>query len=504
MRGRVVPRIWTPPLRDLDDPASSYGYELAEFADRIDWPLDPWQRWLAIHMGELLPDGRPRFRMVLVLVARQNGKTLLTRLLTLYWLFVEIPHLYDGLDKPVVLGTHTSRDYAKKSWKAVIDMAKNTPMLERHIGRKAVTLQVGEEEFRTLRGAAYMFSATNRRAGRGLTVGRNVLDELREHRDWEAYRASINAMNAVDDAQAVAITNQGDDRGVVLDSLRGSALDFIETGQGDHRLGLFEWSAPAGADPTDPEALAMANPDLGNRIQLDALMGDAIRAKAEGGAVLAGFRTEVLCQRVDLLDPAIDPEKWTACQAVEPVDLAAHRRRVAVCLDVSLDGSHATLVAAATIGGVTHIEALQTWHGYGCTAAVRRDMPVILAKVRPRVVGWFPGGPAAAIAAALGGRDRSDPRAPWPPRAATVREIGAADVVPVCMGFAEQVATLEVRHAGDALLSQHAKQTQRLKRGDGWVFTRRGSGPVDGTYAMAGAVHLARTMPAALPPLEVV
>src|SRR6202000_432276 len=91
-----------------------------------------------------------------------------------------------------------------------------------------------------------------------------------------------------------------------------------------------------------------------------------------------------------------------------------------------------------------------------------------------------------------------------PPRAATVREIGAADVVPVCMGFAEQVATLEVRHAGDALLSQHAKQTQRLKRGDGWVFTRRGSGPVDGTYAMAGAVHLARTMPAALPPLAVV
>jgi phage terminase large subunit-like protein len=44
-------------------------------------PLDPWQQWVAIHIGELQPDGRPRFRQALIIVARQNGKTHLCKVL---------------------------------------------------------------------------------------------------------------------------------------------------------------------------------------------------------------------------------------------------------------------------------------------------------------------------------------------------------------------------------------------------------------------------------------
>jgi hypothetical protein len=36
----------------------------------------------------------------------------------------------------------------------------------------------------------------------------------------------------------------------------------------------------------------------------------------------------------------------------------------------------------------------------------------------------------------------------------------------------------------------------RLKRGDAWVFSRKGEGHCDAAYAAAGAVHLARTLPA--------
>ncbi|MBB4682954.1 hypothetical protein [Amycolatopsis jiangsuensis] len=51
---------------------TSYGFDVEEFArDTLRRPLDPWQRWAAIHGGELLPDGRPRFR-ILLLIARQN------------------------------------------------------------------------------------------------------------------------------------------------------------------------------------------------------------------------------------------------------------------------------------------------------------------------------------------------------------------------------------------------------------------------------------------------
>lgn len=485
--GSPTPRIWTPPLRELT-PETSFGFDLIDFAEAIGWPLDPWQRWLAIHMGELLPDGRPRFRMVLALVARQNGKTLFARVLTLYWMYVE--------QVPLVLGVSASREMAKESWRKVIEMASANPWLAEVQHTERYTLS---EECFTAEGSAYRFAAPNQRAGRSFTVHRGVLDELRELHDWDTYNALINAMNAVPDAQAVAITNQGEAGAVVLDSLRDSAITFIETGQGDPRLFLAEWSAPNGADPTDPEALALANPDLGNRLQLDSIIGQAIRAKNAGGIELAGFRTEVMCQRVTLLDSAIDEDAWRAAGTDDPLDLAAHRDKLALCVDVALDGSHATLVAAAQIQGITHVEVVQVWHGYDATAKLRRDLPGLVERLKPRALGWFPAGPAASVAASLsakaGGRS-------WARARTRVAEL-TTETAAVCMGLAEQVAAREVQHPRDEMLTNHVQATQKLRRGDAWVFTRRGSSPIDGTYALAGAVHLARTLPAALPPLEV-
>lgn len=478
--GRVEPRIWTPPLRELT-PETSFGYDLIEFAEEIGWPFDEWQKWLSIHIGELLPDGRPRFRMVLALVARQNGKTTFVRVLTLYWMFIERVAL--------VLGTSTNRDLAKESWAEVVKMAEASDLLSEELEAKYVRTQMGEETFWNVHGSRYRFSAKGRKAGRSLTVDRLIFDELREHTNRDTYNAAVPAMNAVLDGQCVAITNQGDENSELLDELRDAALEFIETGAGDPRLGIFEWSSPNGADPTDPEALAYANPDLNRgRLRLDNLMGEAIKAKRSGGSALSDFKTEYMCMRVTLLDPAIDPDAWLACGTDEPLDLADHRRRLALGLDVSLSGDHATLVAAVHLDGITHVEVVQAWHGFGATAALRAELPGLVAKLRPRTLGWLPGGPAAAVAAGLAKRSG------WPPRGCVVEEI-RADVPAVCMGLAEQVLAGEVEHPRDEMLTQHVTQTQKLNRGESqWVFTRRKSGAVDGTYAMAVAVHLARTV----------
>lgn len=492
VRGRVEPRLWTPPLRPLT-PQTSYGYDLIDFAHTIGWPLDPWQQWLAIHMGELLPDGRPRFRVLLVIVARQNGKSVFCRILTLYWMFVECVEL--------IIGTNTSRDTAKASWRKVIEMAEGIDLLARDLAPVHTREATSEENFYNTLGANYQFAAPNRRAGRSKTVDRAILDELREHRNRDTWDALINAGNAVTDFQAVAITNQGDTTAIVLDELRTTALDFIETGKGDPRLFLAEWSSPTGSDPADPHALAYANPDLGNRIQTDALIGQALQAKAAGGETLARFKTEIMCQKVHLLDPAIDPGLWDDAGTGDPVDLAAHRRSTALCFDVALDGSHATLVAAATIDGITHVEVVQRWTGFGCTKALRADLPGVVARLRPRVVGWYPGGPAAAVAADLTAR-RSG-RGAWPPRNVRVEEL-RVEVPAVCMGLAEVVGAGQVRHPRDDMLTTHVEATQKLRRGEAqWTFTRRSSAPIDGTYALAGAVHLARTLPPPLKPVVV-
>lgn len=491
VRGRTEPRLWTPPLRELT-PETSYGFDVIDFArDLLRHPCDPWQEWLVIHAGELLPDGRPRFRTVLTLVSRQNGKTEVPVILSAYWMFVEAV--------PLILGTSTQVTYAKESWQKLVNLIEDTDDEQLNALRPSPrwTREAnGEVEARTTEGSRYKIAASNAEGGRSLTVHRLVLDELRQHHDYTAWDAAEPATSAVWDAQVWALSNAGDDRSVVLNEMREEALTFIKTGEGDPRLGLFEWSAQEHADPTDIEALAQANPAMGTpatggRIDPEALLAKARKAVAAGGSKLAGFKTEYMCIRVRQLNPAVDPSAWRAC--LDPGDLTGVRSRVAVCLDVAPDEQHATLVAAAVLpDDRTRVEVVAAWSGTGCTDALRRELPGLLARVRPQALGWLPTGPAASLAADLAERKG---RAGWPPAGVTVAEI-RGELAAVCMGLAEQVGARRVVHSDDPLLNDHIGGSQRLVRGDTWVFSRKGEGHCDAAYAVAGAVHLARTLPA--------
>lgn len=511
--GSTLPRLMTPPLVAGEPgdcpcgcaltPVTSYGFDVIDFArDVCGTPLDPWQQLAAIHLGELLPDGRPRFRVVLILVARQNGKTLLAKVLVHYWMHVE--------RIPLTLITSTDRKYAERTWQDIHETATENEWMRADLGPKPVYKSTGRETFTTADRAELIFAANNGRAARSTTLHRWLCDELREHKTRAAWGSASKAQNAVPSAQTVCISNQGDDESILLDSLRDPAVEFIETGRGDPRLGLLEWSSPDGAEPDDIDALAQANPNMGRGCSCtsdtheahgpdpDALLGDAGRAKRAGGLELSEFKTEVMCRRVQLLDPAIDPELWTAARRDLP-DLAEHRDKVALCLDVSLAGDHASLIAAAELDGKIYLDVVKAWSGHGCTKQLRADLPGIVARVRPRVIGWFPDGPAAAIAADMAERRTAG----WPPRRVKLQAI-TAETASACMSLAELVKTLEVVHGDDPMLTAHIGNGQRLRRGDRWVFGRRGAGPVDGAYAAAGAVHLARMLPPAPPPLSAV
>lgn len=457
------------------------------FAEHVlERPLDEWQQWAVIHGGELLEDGRPRFRTLVLIIARQNGKTELLVVLSLYWLFVE--------RRALTLGTSTNLSYAKESWEKAVKLAQESEELVGEIER--VRRAGGEESLVTVDDCRYRIAASNSKGGRSLTVDRLIMDELREHGNWDAWDAAVPAMNAVPDAQAWGITNQGDDKSVVLESLRSSALGYIETGDGDERLGLFEWSAPDGSDPDDAHALAQANPSAGRRIEWDTLLGQARRVKAAGGMELVGFRTEVMCMKVANLDPAIDATAWGEC--LDPGDLEGVRSRVAMCVDVSLDGQHATLVAAAMLSdGRVRGEPVAAWDS---TSSMRRDLRRIVTRAKPARFGWLPDGPAAAITADLSAKKsgKSGKRDGWPPEGVEVEEI-RGEISAVCMGLADLVEARQFVHSADPLLDQHVLNAERKYSGDGWRFTRRGAGQCDASYALAGAVHLARTMPASSP-----
>jgi phage terminase large subunit-like protein len=483
VKGKRSPRYWTRPLRPLTR-ATSYGYDVIDFAKEIGFPLDPWQEWTVIHIGELLEDGRPRFRKVLVLVSRQNGKTRLLKILTLYWLY-KAP---EQQQVERILGTSTTRDAAKDALEETIDLAVEADLDHLHwktIGNEH--MEVGRKE--------YGIAATNGRAARGKSIDRLIVDELREHNSWDAMQAAEPTMSARPFGQQFMISNQGDDSSIVLDSYRKEAITFIETGEGDERLGLFEYSAPDGSDPENLEALAQANPNMGHRLEPDDLLRLARSAKADPGR-LNGFKTEHMCMRVDHLDPAINPEKWKLCAVkADPATwMAEMRGSVCLCVDLSRDGTHATLYAAAPEeSGKIRIAIAKAWEGPDPTKQMRTELPALIKEIKPAKFGWFPSGGAAAVAADLTFADM--PRLKVEP----IR----GDLTIACMGFSDSVTGEMIRHSDDALMNKQVSSATRHWNGDRWMFIRKGKVPVDAVYAAAGAVHLARTLPPPKPPLVI-
>jgi hypothetical protein len=397
--GRVEPRLWTRPLRDLT-PETSFGFDVNRFQrDILGRPFDPWQEWLTIHAGELLPDGTPRFRVVIVVVARQNGKTEVPVGLSLYWQVVEQVGL--------VLGTSTKLDYAKESWTKAVELAERAPGLadmvpshrsvgaEAHKRRRLWLRESNGETASKLAGTRYKIAAANSEGGRSLTVARAILDELRQHHDYSAWDAVIPAGNAVDDFQAWCLSNAGTSQSVVLNDERDAAIKFIETGEGDERTGLFEWSAPDGASPLDVDALAQANPNLGRRVNLDGLLSQARKAVLKGGDKLAGFRTESMCQTVPMLEHEIEPEAWD--ELADPDSQIVGRPAFSV--ETALDQSAACIGSSGWRNdGLVHTEVIDDRPG---TAWVPERFVELVRRWRPLMIALDPSSPAAFLAAPI-------------------------------------------------------------------------------------------------------
>jgi hypothetical protein len=122
------------------------------------------------------------------------------------------------------------------------------------------------------------------------------------------------------------------------------------------------------------------------------------------------------------------------------------------------------------------VGVVAAWNDLG---AVRRELPELIKEHKPKSLGWFPSGPAAALMAdmlTIKGTKRV--------------ELKGVDVHAGCRGFAEEVSSRQLVHGNDPLLNAHVLGSQTLPSGDGWRFQRRG-GNVDAAYAAAGAVHLA-------------
>lgn len=462
LQGRTEARLFTPPLRPLTR-ETTRGYEVIEFAEMIGEPLLPWQKWAVLHALELNPDGTYRFRTVLILVARQNGKSSLKRTVSLWRMYM------DGAKN--ILGVAQNFSMAKEQMDLCKESIHNCPELQEEWEQEF--RGAGNEHFRAA-GCRYIVKATTKSAARGLSIDELNFDELREQRSWDAWSAISKTTMARINAQTWCMSNAGDDDSVVLNQLRDAALAGT-----DESLCLLEWSAPDRCELDDPDGWEMANPGLGHTIS-----ESAIRS-AMGTDPPASFRTEVLCQRVDHLDGAVDTAAWKAC--ADPTGtMDGLRDRLAACFDISPDGQHATLAVAGVLDdGRIRVELAMSWKS---TEEARNQLPALLDAIKPVSVAWYPMGPGASFAPLMREQNGSN-------------ELTGGKVIEACQGLADLVTSRKILHASEPLLDSHIGAAQKLPSGDGWRFTRRGgAGHVDSAYAVAGAVYAAQTMPVVVMP----
>ena len=305
MKGKTEPRIWTAPMRELTA-ETSLGFAAIEYAKTIlCMELYPWQEWALIHIleivGDLEHEWRFRYRTVVIMVSRQNGKTEISKVIASFFLNV--------LCVEAVFGTSLSMDKAEEVWEAVILEQETHKALASEI--QTVARRNGGKKLVLTGLRTYKVGAPTRRAGRGDANDLVMLDEVREHRDWETWSAAVASTNAKPNGLVMCFSNAGDPDSIVLRQLRSQALEKINGTKakdfgGDvdsDSLGWFEWSSPDNAETDDMEALAQANPALGyGRLTERALLSNRETFPENK------FRSECMCQQVETILPEPFPD----------------------------------------------------------------------------------------------------------------------------------------------------------------------------------------------------
>ena len=330
---------------------TSLGFACIEYAETIlGKTLYPWQKWALIHALEIVGSMQGkwsfRFRTVLVMVSRQNGKTVLSEIIASFFLNILMVNR--------VFGTSLSLDKAEEVWEAVIRDQQDTPLLTKDVDR--VSRTNGKKKLVLTGDREYKVGAPTRRAGRGDSNDLVMLDEVREHRDWEAWSAAAASINAKPNGLIVCFSNAGDPDSIVLRQLRAQALGVTLDFGGDvdnSTLGLFEWSAPEGAATDDMDALAQANPALG----YGQLTDRALLANRQTFPE-AKFRAECMCQQVEtLLEPPFPDGAWAA--GTDPQSCIDDSAELFYGIDLSQDRRWTSIgVCGQRPDGNWHIEVI--------------------------------------------------------------------------------------------------------------------------------------------------
>ena len=331
--GHVKPRIHTPFLK-----GDSRVQEVADLAEKIGMPLLDWQRFVLEDMLRIDEKGEFKRKTLGLLIARQNGKTHLARMLILSHLFL--------WDSKMVVGMSSNRNMALDTFRQVANAIMDNDFLKDQV--RQIRYANGQESITTLKGNRYQIVAATRDGSRGVTSNFTFCDELREISEeaWKALRPTTRATGG----QTLVCSNAGDAYSTVLNDLRERALSYPSP-----TLGWYEYSAPPHCKIDDRNAWTMANPSLGTLISEETL------EEAVATNPINNTRTEMLCQWVDSMTSPFTTQLITdTSDSNLQITLGGN---IAFAIDVSPSKRSGALVAAKLnqATGKIEIGLLQLW-----------------------------------------------------------------------------------------------------------------------------------------------
>ncbi len=365
----------------------------------------PWQQMVADVANELLPDGTPAFREVIVTVPRQSGKTTLT--------LSQSVERCTMRDRPqhVAYTAQTGSDARKKLLNDQVPILEGSP-LWKQVRRVARANDNAGVVFKN--GSRIDVLASNASAGHGRVLDLGHVDEAFDDIDDRREQAMLPAMITKPDAQLWVVSTQGTDASVYLNRKielgRAAALEGRTSG-----ICFFEWGVPEEADIHDPSSWWLGMPALGHTQSIEAI-SHAKQTMTEGE-----FRRAFGNQRTRSNERAIPETTWrVACRAdVAPVG------RLSFAVDVAPDRDWASIAAAA--GGV--VELVDHRPGVGW---VEERIAQLVAD-HGGAVTLEATSPAGALVPGL----RS--------KGVQVREFTAAEVTRACGAFYDDIADGRVR-----------------------------------------------------------
>jgi phage terminase large subunit-like protein len=452
LRGATEPRLHSAYLK-----GASKVDDVIELANLIQLPLLPWQEFVLRDMLRVDKKGMWIRKTNLLLVARQNGKTHLTRMLIL-------AHLIKWDSKNIIIAS-SNRSMALDTFRQVANVFESNLALMDLV--KQIRYANGTESIEMKDGRRLDVVAATRDGARGRSADALFLDEIREWSE-EGYRAAMPVTRARPNAHTFLTSNAGDAFSTVLNELRERALD-----NPPKSFGFYEYSAPQYCKIDDPKAWALSNPALGFLVTLETL------EEAVATSPIENTRTELLCQWIDSLS---SPWPHGVLEETSNSELQIPPGGYTVFgFDVSPSRRNASLVAGQILpDGKIGVGILQTWE-----SAVSVDDLKIAAEIkahadiyRPRQI-CYDKYTTQSIADKLSNAG------------CMVQDISGQQFYQACGDLLDGLVNHRVVHNGQTNLMQQMNNCAAKVNDSAWrIVKRRSAGDVSAPIALAMVVSM--------------